>query len=474
MTSDDEFFFGYLASIPNDVRRYSTQVADSIDRHVDHAAVTIRDTLSQQSWLPSSIRPPQRAPPNFSPQLPPPSLISRINDWILSNRAWTAAIMAFVGTGGFLIYGSRKLHTRKRRARRAGNGARKEIVVVAGSPHEVMTRSVASDLERRGYIVFVTVTSAEEERIVRSETREDIRSLWLDLTTTPSTPSEIHPSLHVLQTLITQPQAPMPGVQPHVCQLSGLVLVPSINYPSGPVATISASSWADTINTRLLSPILITQLFLPLLTMKNTRSAILLLCPSIQSSLSAPFASPEVATSRALSGFATSLRQELRLLESTNGGSNIDVIELKLGNIDFGRQFRGNQAANMGTEVLTWQPQQRALYGSTYLSNLDHRLGKASTSGGSYGTSAKELHFAVFDALAPAPKSLFGGRKRKKRTVYVGRGSRTYSIVGNIVPSGLVGWMLGLRLAYSSSLREFPWDSDRSEASSETGWEKLA
>lgn len=55
--------------------------------------------------------------------------------------------------------------------------------VIAGSPHEPMTRSISCDLERRGYIVFVTVSSAEEDHIVQSENRTDIRPLWIDLTT---------------------------------------------------------------------------------------------------------------------------------------------------------------------------------------------------------------------------------------------------------------------------------------------------
>ena len=53
--------------------------------------------------------------------------------------------------------------------------------MIIGSPHEAITKSVASDLERRGYIVFVTVASTEEERVIQNEGREDIRSLWLDL-----------------------------------------------------------------------------------------------------------------------------------------------------------------------------------------------------------------------------------------------------------------------------------------------------
>ena len=46
-----------------------------------------------------------------------------------------------------------------------------------------MTRSIASDLERRGFIVYITVLSEEEEQIVRSENRLDILPLWLDLAT---------------------------------------------------------------------------------------------------------------------------------------------------------------------------------------------------------------------------------------------------------------------------------------------------
>lgn len=46
-----------------------------------------------------------------------------------------------------------------------------------------MTRAMAADLERRGYIVYVTVSSADEEHIVQAESRVDIKPLWLDLTT---------------------------------------------------------------------------------------------------------------------------------------------------------------------------------------------------------------------------------------------------------------------------------------------------
>ncbi|EAU36901.1 conserved hypothetical protein [Aspergillus terreus NIH2624] len=459
MTSDDQFFFDYLASIPHDVRRYSLEVANSIDRHVDHAARVIRDTLSDQSWLPATVRP-----------LPPPrpslrssqSLTDRVQDWMARNRAWTAAILAFVGTGSFLYLSNKKLGGKRRRARRAGNGARKEIVVVAGSPHEPMTKAVATDLERRGYIVYITVSSAEEEHIVQSENRMDLRPLWVDLTATPSTPSEIHPSLTEIHSLITQPQWPMPGVPPHTCQLSGVILVPSPNYVTGPVATIPSSSWADTVNTRLLSPILTTQLLLPLLTLRNTSSTVVFMYPSISSSLSAPFASPEVTTARALSGFATSLRRELHLLQQ----SNIDVVELRLGNIDLGPQYRHAQSHITGTEVLAWSAQQRTLYGPQYLSSIEQRPVASAGPSTIRGSPARTLHFAVMDALEPASRDLFGRRRAKSPVVYVGRGARTYSVIGQWVPAGLVGWMLGMRSGPTTM-------ESASGSSSETSWEKV-
>ncbi|KKK18770.1 hypothetical protein P175DRAFT_0455241 [Aspergillus ochraceoroseus IBT 24754] len=460
MTSDDQFFFDYLASIPHDVRRYSLQVADSIDRQVDNVANVVRDTLSHQSWLPSSVRP----SPRIHPRAPTSqSFYDRLHRWALRNRAWSAAILAFVGTTCVLYFGSKKLRGRRRKARRAGNGARKEIVVVAGSPHEPMTRSIAADLERRGYIVYITVSSAEEEHMVQSENSSDIRSLWLDLTTLPSSPSEIHVSLNEIHTLITTPQSPMAGVPPHICQLSGLVLVPSPNYVAGPVATIPPSSWVDTINTRLLSPILTTQLFLPLLTLRNTNSTVVVVYPSISSSLSAPFAGPEVATVRALSGFATSLRREVSLLHQ----NNVDVVELKLGNIDLGPQYRTPQGHIAGTEVLTWSVQQRELYGPQYLNSIEQRPVASAGPSMVRGSPARNLHYAVLDALEPSTKNIFGRKATKTPVLYVGRGARSYHIIGQWAPPGLVGWMLGLRSGYG------PSGESVSGSSSETGWEKV-
>ena len=54
-------------------------------------------------------------------------------------------------------------------------------MVVAGSPNEPITRSLALDLERRGFVVYIAVNTVEEEQLVRNEARADIHPLNLDI-----------------------------------------------------------------------------------------------------------------------------------------------------------------------------------------------------------------------------------------------------------------------------------------------------
>lgn len=166
-----------LSGIPNDVKRYSLELADAIDRQFDSISNTIRESLQSATWIPQSVKPPPPPPRRIVPQ----GYLARAQDWVMNNQALTAAMIAFIGTGGFLIYRKRKHYGRRRRAKRASNGARKEVVVIAGSANEPITRSLAVDLERRGFIVYVVVNTIEEEQVVRNEGRADIHPLTLDI-----------------------------------------------------------------------------------------------------------------------------------------------------------------------------------------------------------------------------------------------------------------------------------------------------
>ena len=49
-------------------------------------------------------------------------------------------------------------------------------LVIAGSPTDPITRSLALDLERRGFIVYMLVGTSEDELIVQNEACMDIRA----------------------------------------------------------------------------------------------------------------------------------------------------------------------------------------------------------------------------------------------------------------------------------------------------------
>ena len=80
-----------------------------------------------------------------------------------------------------------------------------------------MTRAIVMDLERRGYIVYVTVSSADEEHIVKSENRVDIKALWLDLTIV-----SVHPNLTENRTDFWTRLPLRPPTSTHRCKKSAL------------------------------------------------------------------------------------------------------------------------------------------------------------------------------------------------------------------------------------------------------------
>lgn len=163
-------------------------VAEGIEKHFDSVSRSLKDTFRATPWLPDSIKP--RPPPPPRHQIPsvPGGYFEASRLWISEHRAVTAAVVAFVGTGAFIVWRRRRSDRAKRRAKRAKNGSRMEVVVLAGSPHSPLTRSLSLELERRGFIVYIPVSSVSEEQIIQSESRADIRALNLDITSVRTRP----------------------------------------------------------------------------------------------------------------------------------------------------------------------------------------------------------------------------------------------------------------------------------------------
>lgn len=175
-----------VTSISEELRRYSkglgdvsNDFADKIERNFNDAAETIRQNVYSASWIPDSIKP-AAPPPKRCPV--PLNYLERAGIWVDRNRALTAAIIAFVGTSTVLVWRHKRLQRQKRRAKRASNGAKTELVVLAGSPHSPITKSVALDLEHRGFLVYIPVGSLEEEAAVNNLGAPEINPLNFDIT----------------------------------------------------------------------------------------------------------------------------------------------------------------------------------------------------------------------------------------------------------------------------------------------------
>ncbi|KAI7785866.1 hypothetical protein LA080_005984 [Diaporthe eres] len=439
MSADDQQFLDVLSSIPNHVKQYSSEVADVIDRHVDKIAEQVRETLSCQDWLPDVVRPRGRPPPPPAALSISSSAYERAQDWVSRHKLLTGLVVL---TTGVLVYrGYRKgKHSRKtRRARRARNGGRLEVVVVAGDPKLPLTRSLSLDLERRGFIVYIACNTLDDEAMVQNLSRPDVRPLGIDITDPPSAGASIERFAQYLQT----PHAAVPGAKQNYLSLRCVILIPSLNYQTSPIATIPPSSFADLFNTHLLYPILTIQAFLPLLTAKLTSSGaeksppkVLVFTPSIMSSINPPFHAPEATVCSALSAFTEVLAGELKPL-------SIPVTHVQLGTFDFSgftpASLRSQQPSGLltapPTETLTWADAARKTYGRNFVNTSTSAI-SAGRVRGMRGSSLRDLHNAVFDVIDGSNTS---------GVVRVGLGADLYGFVGRWVPRTFVQWIMGMR-----------------------------
>ena len=291
--------------------------------------------------------------------------------------------------------------------------------MLAGSPTSALTTSLALDLERRGFIVFIITSTAEDEQHVKSHSRVDILPLTLDLVYPETAQSQVAS----FGRLLSKRQLTVAGEVGHHTSLAGVILVLDTQCEVSPVVGVSPDAWSTALNAKVLNTILTAQHLLPLVSRLHSR--ILLLMPSIVSSLRPPHHAVQSTVSGALEGFAGSLASELAL-------QNIPFCHFRLGHLE----LPGNgQKSRSGSKRVR-------------------------------GTPMRLLYESVFDALRS---------RRPRRTWRVGRGSLTYDLVGGWLPTGAVGWMMGLQQDKKDMIHadgDHLIESDGGSDSS-TQWEKV-
>ncbi|KAI3322940.1 DUF1776-domain-containing protein [Xylariaceae sp. AK1471] len=469
MSADDQQFWDLLSSVPNNVQQYSVEVADYINKTVEKAADNIKDTLASKTWLPEYARPNPPSPPPV--QILPVSTWERMQGWVVRHKLLSGVFVCVIGYVTYRTVRHSKLLRKSRRAKRARNGGRSEVVVIAGSPSLPLTKSLSLDLERRGFIVYIVCNTIEDEVMVQNLSRPDIKGLNIDITDPPSAGASIERFASYLQTR----HAAVPHAKLNYLTLTSVILIPSLHYQTSPIATIPPSSFADLFNTHLLQPILTIQAFLPLLTSRlapppsphNSNSTekavlktpkVLVFTPSIISSINPPFHAPEATVCSALSAFTEVLTAELRPL-------GIPVTHLQLGTFDFTGFVPARGPHNPGllppaAETQQWPEAARLAYARNYESQSSSAI-SAGRIRGLRGSSLRDLHNAVFDVIDGSEKG---------NVVRVGLGAGLYGFVGRWAPRGLIAFMMGIRRVDELSSWEGSYSGSGSEKSlSENG-----
>ncbi|MCJ1463655.1 hypothetical protein MMC07_002263 [Pseudocyphellaria aurata] len=394
------------------------KITNGIENHFVSVAASINEALRTTPWLPDSIKPP---PLPSSPSLPPPPVgyLEFSKNWISRHRAVTAAVVAFVGTSAFVILYSRRRRSNraKRRARRAKNGSRTEVVVLAGSPYSPLTRSLSLDLERRGFIVYIPVTDFSEEEMVKSESRSDIRPLNLDITSPAATASTIEKFTESL----ARTRHPLPNTPTHKLNLAALLVLPPMPPRTGPISSVHPASWSDTLTTQLLAPFTTLHAFLPLLT--TYKSCLLFLTPTIISSLMPASHGLENVAAGGMQSYINTAQKEFTAGE-------IHIVQLKLGIFDFGVVPMSRALIPVREDLRDGSIRQK-------IANVDAAVDAAATTAtrpSVKGSPLRELHLGVFDAIV---------RERgRSGTMFVGYGSRSYDFISRWAPPRALRWML--------------------------------
>ena len=227
--------------------------------------------------------------------------------------------------------------------------------------------------------------------------------------------------------------------------------------------SIASSTWSSALNSQLIFPFTLARAFLPVLTafaqdnkpqesirayrpipfnfnfnfvsrmfrsypMQCAKTSLIVLSHSITPSLCSANHAVENISFASVGAWLMTLQSELAA-----SGSSLRVIHMRLGS------FIDRNASRTPQEL----PIARQNYYTTK-SNESPRQSTSATKSPSLQTSSmkgvlsRELHNGVFDAVVGS-SAVHGG------TLYLGRGSLIYGIIGSIFPRTIVGWMMSTR-----------------------------
>lgn len=311
----------------------------------------------------------------------------------------------------------------KRRVPKLSNGARRDVVLVIGSPTEPLTRLICLDFEKRGFIVYLTLLDDKDIKYIESNPiTDDMNYLNLTSDDKPGTTNNLELQLSKFNKLLTTSVVPFPGAEPHNLLLKSVVFAPSLYFPIGPIENILVNSWTK-INDRFHLYLLMLGCGL-IQIIRSQKAKTILINSSIISGLNMPYHAPETIFTNQLKNLFTTLTRELKQLD-------LSVTQIRLGNLHISNQAQSSnlKISNIvNSELSAWNDDIKSLYADSF-SKSQSRSNPIKATGGR-GTSLKELYHTIYD--------LIYSKRRNPPVVYCGMGSRSYDLVARIFPDALL------------------------------------
>ncbi|KAJ8145342.1 hypothetical protein OY671_001578 [Metschnikowia pulcherrima] len=360
-----------------------------------------------------------------SPHAPPETVYDKFTKSISAHKYEISCVLASgLGLGGLVYYRRQRLlssgsgRPKRRRAPKLANGARRDVILVVGSPTEPMTRLLALDFEKRGFIVYVTILDDKDFRYVQSNTiTDDVNYLNL------SSDGDYSADLNKFRAVLNVEVVPMKGAEPHLLKLSAVVFTPNLYFPLGPIENTPASSW-DKVMARLgVYTRLMNQGLLDLV--RDQKCKVIAVIPSIVSCLRLSYHATESVFQNSLKDLFLTLSKELK-------PQGISVTQVRLGNLNLSNtralpaSKRTKISGVIEAEVRSWSSDMQALYGPQF-----QKTQTRSNSVGSMGSQGlRGLNHLLFDLIFAS--------KGNPSVVYYGSGARTYENITSFLPTAVM------------------------------------
>ncbi|KAK7038005.1 kinase domain-containing protein, partial [Favolaschia claudopus] len=353
------------------------------------------------------------APP---PPPPPPSWIAQSTEWVQKNPK---RIVGFVA-GGVLGTGliSYAVYLRKLRARRLKEKTteRRQVVVVLGGDTPLALPLIL-DLEKKGYIVIASVSTAGSGQNLERRCKGYVRALVLD----PNEPSTVTAFVRSLSSAlsrkfpITTSGDPFvaPSAHPYIHSvISLLTLAPPATH--APLEHISLrSAYLPYLTATHIVPLQLIQALLPMLRTSPNRGrsgpkkSIIVCVPATAARVGLPFSSMQSMSAVATLRAADVLRREINIAALTDKSEtmkNIKVVVVDVGAFNFGPLDSFIPPTEVYKAMEGWSSSEKLTYGPSFAS-LSHEVAElpsksqwtsSFSEAHSYGAPRKPTHISVF------------------------------------------------------------------------------